>query len=70
MGIAFQRGIREMTWNKDKAMGFVRHVMTALGPIVAYLGWVDEATWAMAVGPVLTVAGFLWSWLAPEKQHA
>lgn len=57
-----------MEWNKAKWEGLIRHVLTGVGPIMAYLGWVDEATWATIAGAVLAVVGVAWSWFAPEKK--
>lgn len=57
-----------MEWNKEKWQGFIRHMLTAAGPVVAYLGWTDEGTWEMIAGSVMTLVGFVWSWMAPEKK--
>lgn len=43
------------------ALGVARHVLTALGPIIAMSGVFDAATWEILVGAGLTIAGTVWS---------
>lgn len=55
--------------NEPKVAGQLRHLATALGPLIAMLGIADETTWQIAAGVVLALVGFLGSWFAPEKKR-
>jgi hypothetical protein len=48
----------------EKMMGVVRHVLTAAGAVVVYMGLVDDATWLSVSGSIATLVGFVWSWVA------
>jgi hypothetical protein len=48
----------------DKMMGVVRHVLTAVGAVMVYMGLVDDATWMSVSGALATMAAFAWSWMA------
>lgn len=50
-----------------RIQGQLRHVMTALGPLLAAYGVMDEAVWYLWVGLTMTAFGFISSWIAPEK---
>lgn len=63
-----------------KVIGALRHVLTALGPILMLIGSVDdpiailrllisEAGWPAMVGLIMAVLGFYSSWTAPEKNQ-
>jgi hypothetical protein len=48
----------------DKVKGVVRHVLTAVGAVAAYMGFIDDATWMQISGALMTMLGFAWSWMA------
>jgi hypothetical protein len=48
----------------DKMMGVVRHILTAVGAIVTYMGWTDDATWVTVMGSLMTMIPFMWSWVS------
>lgn len=48
----------------DREMGVVRHILTALGGVLVYMGYTDEGTWTMVAGSLATMVGFIWSWMA------
>lgn len=48
----------------DKAMGVVRHFLTAFGGLFVYMGYTDDATWVMVSGAIATMIGFAWSWVS------
>jgi hypothetical protein len=48
----------------DKMKGVVRHVITAVGAVAVYMGFVDDATWMQVSGALMTMLGFAWSWMA------
>lgn len=54
--------------NTAMILGLVRHLLTFGGGWVVAQGWVDEATMTEAVGAVMTLAGIVWSAMAPEKK--
>jgi len=57
-----------MTKLRDpRVQGALRHVLTAAGPMVAAMGWADDATWQVVVGIVMALVGFYTSWTAKEK---
>lgn len=54
--------------NRAKTLGMVRHVLTYVGGVVAATGVsVTEDEITTAVGAIITLVGFVWSWKAPEK---
>jgi hypothetical protein len=48
----------------DKQMGVLRHILTAVGAVMVYMGYTDDATWVMVSGSMATMIGFAWSWMA------
>ena len=52
-----------------KIQGQVRHLLTALGPLLSYYGLTNEGEWEVWAGLVMALMGFAWSWLSPEKQQ-
>ena len=61
--------------NRERILGLIRHVMSALGPLIMYLGLADEAEWTAlsgaviaAIGGLVTVWAFIASWFAREKR--
>lgn len=56
--------IEERTKMDDKMMGMVRHVLTAVGAVMVYMGWTDDGTWTTAMGGILTMVPFVWSWVS------
>jgi hypothetical protein len=51
-----------------KVQGALRHLLTAIGPILVVHGVTDGATWEMYVGAGFAGLGFYGSWTAKEKQ--
>jgi hypothetical protein len=50
----------------DKIKGVVRHVLTAVGAVAVYMGFIDDATWMQVSGAVMTMLGFFFYWLSKE----
>jgi archaeosine-15-forming tRNA-guanine transglycosylase len=48
----------------ERTAGMVRHVLTSVGGLVVMMGYADEATVLTMVGAVMTLIGFVWSWMA------
>lgn len=51
-----------------RVQGALRHLLTALGPLLAAKGIVDDATWQILVGVAMAALGFYASLTAPEKK--
>lgn len=56
--------------NKIQILGFVRHLLTSVGGYVAGRGWLTEDLATEAVGIVVAIVGFAWSYFSPEKKDA
>jgi hypothetical protein len=54
--------------NRAKILGVVRHLLTTYGGGMVIAGKVSESDFNLAVGAVITIIGFVWSYLSPEKQ--
>lgn len=52
----------------DKVSGLLRHILTFLGGYLVTQGIIDESTLAEVVGAVITLTGFVWSWLDKNKE--
>lgn len=50
-----------------KVQGALRHMLTAIGPVLASRGWIDDAMWQVYVGCGMGALGFYLSMTAPEK---
>ena len=46
----------------DVWMGFIRHILTAVGGVFVALGWMDETMMLEVVGGAMTVIGFFASY--------
>ncbi len=44
-------------------MGFVRHLLTMMGGVLIAKGWLDESTMPELLGAVMTIVGFVWSYM-------
>lgn len=53
----------------SKLLGAIRHILTGAGGALASYGVIGEGQIELIVGAVLTIAGFVASFLAPEKQQ-
>ena len=53
-----------------RVQGALRHLLTAVGPLLAAFGYMDDATWQTIVGALMAALGFALSWKAPEKKDA
>jgi len=51
-----------------QVMGQLRHLLTAIGPLLAAKGYTDDVMWQLYVGLVMAVLGFVASWRSPEKK--
>jgi len=52
---------------RDQILGLVRHIITFVGGILVARGQIDIGQVETIVGIITTVAGFLFSMMAPEK---
>lgn len=60
-----REGLQLTETNMDeKLLGVVRHVLTAVGAVVVYLGYTDDATWVTTMGAIMTMVPFVWSWMS------
>jgi hypothetical protein len=50
-----------------KVQGALRHLLTAIGPLLAAKGYTDDVMWQLGVGLVMAALGFWASLTAPEK---
>lgn len=48
-------------FGKDQIFGFIRHALTLAGGVLVTKGVVDEASMLEAVGAIITLIGFAWS---------
>jgi len=53
--------------NRDQVLGFIRHVITFAGGILVARGKLDPTQVETIGGLVVTVAGLVFSFMAPEK---
>tara|TARA_R100001086_G_scaffold22373_1_gene10742 strand:- start:1331 stop:1489 length:159 start_codon:yes stop_codon:yes gene_type:complete len=49
--------------------GAIRHVLTAIGPLLASRGVTTDADWQIWTGLAIAVLGFYDSWTAKEKRN-
>lgn len=56
-----------MFGSKDQILGLIRHIVTFVGGILVARGKIDPTQIETIGGIIITVAGFLFSVLAPEK---
>lgn len=67
MGRLASEGAYQLTERRmmdDKMMGVVRHVLTAVGAWLVYMGYTDDGTWTMVAGAMATMFSFAWSWMS------
>ena len=50
-----------MKLTQEQVNGIARHIMTGLGSILIMKGSVDESTWFVVTGSVLSIVSILWS---------
>lgn len=51
--------------------GVLRHILTAVGPLLVALGVVDDAQyWEAVAGAIITIVGFGWSIAVKMRRHA
>jgi len=53
----------------DKIKGLLRHVLTFAGGYLVTQGIIDEQTLTEIVGAVITLAGFVWSWIDKKEEE-
>lgn len=47
-----------------KVDGMMRHVLGAVGAVLVYMGYLDEASSTEFVGGAMTILAFMWSWVS------
>lgn len=47
--------------NREQILGILRHVLTAVGMIIAVKGYTDEATVTTIIGAIMTAVSGVWS---------
>lgn len=52
----------------EKIKGLIRHILTFLGGYLVTSGLIDEATLTEVVGGVMTLIGFIWSFLSKTEK--
>jgi hypothetical protein len=55
---------RERNAMSEQTAGMVRHVLTSIGGLLVMMGYADEGMVTAAVGAVMTIVGFAWSWMS------
>ena len=53
----------------DKIQGLLRHILTFVGGYLVTSGIIDEAILSEVVGAIITITGFVWSWLGKDKEE-
>jgi len=56
--------------NKNKILGQVRHILSAIGLYLVATGKIAEPGMIEAVGAIMMIIGHVWSWFSPEKKEA
>jgi len=51
----------------DKIQGLIRHILTFLGGYLVTQGIIDEQTLTEVVGAIITISGFVWSWISKKE---
>jgi len=54
---------------KNKILGQVRHVLTAIGLYLVATGQISEPGMQEALALFMSIIGHLWSWNSPEKKE-
>jgi hypothetical protein len=57
-------------FNKEQILGFVRHALTLLGGGIVTNGMFTESEMLEAVGALITVIGFAWSYIDKRNHPA
>ncbi len=50
-----------------KVEGFLRHALTFAGGLLITKGYVEESELQELVGAIITLSGFIWSYVAKRK---
>jgi hypothetical protein len=53
----------------DKISGLLRHILTFVGGYLVTSGIIDEAILSEVVGAIITIIGFVWSWVGKDKKE-
>jgi len=53
----------------EKIKGLLRHILTFLGGYLVTSGIIDEAILSEVVGAIITITGFVWSWIGKDKEE-
>ena len=53
----------------EKIKGLIRHILTFLGGYLVTSGLIDEATLTEVVGGLMTLIGFVWSFLSKNEKE-
>lgn len=52
----------------EKIQGLLRHILTFVGGYLVTSGIIDEAILSEVVGAIITITGFVWSWIGKDKE--
>lgn len=52
----------------DKIAGLIRHGLTFIGGYLVTDGIIDESTLTEVVGAIITLIGFVWSWIDKKDE--
>jgi len=55
---------------KDQTFGVARHILTTLGGSIVAKGWIDESMMVEAVGLLIGIMGFIWSFAAKKESQS
>ena len=53
----------------EKIQGLLRHILTFIGGYLVTSGIIDEAILSEVVGAIITITGFVWSWIGKDKEE-
>jgi len=53
----------------EKIQGLLRHILTFVGGYLVTSGIIDEAILSEVVGAIITITGFVWSWIGKDKEE-
>jgi len=48
--------------------GLIRHGLTFVGGVLVSKGYIDEAVLQEVIGAIMTLGGFVWSYLDKKKE--
>jgi uncharacterized membrane protein YeaQ/YmgE (transglycosylase-associated protein family) len=54
--------------NQDQVFGIIRHVLTGIGGALVAKGVIDEGMALEATGIIMSIVGFVWSYIVKQKK--